>query len=114
MPVFGCLGKHFQLSEADLARAPGSILAEAWGASTGNSAVSLDRWPRPDLNVLKVGTEEHTHACTHPLGAQDPCAVARSLQAKWRSIALLTQKTRLARRLHMPRPREPLSELYGC
>ena len=79
MPDFVCLGKRFQLSQADLDRAPGSVLAEAWGASSGSSAVSLDRWPRPDVNVLKVGCERHRHACGHPLGAQPPCAIAQRL-----------------------------------
>ena len=55
MPVFTCLGQSFEISVGDLAKAPNSILAEAWSTSTKQSAVSLDDWPQPDLELLKVG-----------------------------------------------------------
>ena len=54
MPDFECLGKIFVLSQADLDRAPGCVLVEAWAASSGQIAVSLNAWPEPDLDVLLV------------------------------------------------------------
>ena len=54
MPVFRCLGNFYQLSQADLDRAPNSILSTAWNASDRDAPVSLESWPEPDLDVLEV------------------------------------------------------------
>ena len=54
MPSFRCLGSTFQLSQANLDRAPDSVLAEAWNASSESGAVNLDAWSEPDLDVLAV------------------------------------------------------------
>ena len=54
MPILRCLDKTFELTHADLERVSGSVLAEAWSTSSGKTAVCLDTWPEPDLDVLKV------------------------------------------------------------
>ena len=54
MPTFLCLGKQVHLHQADLDRAPQSLLAEAWGATVDNAAVSLSAWPENDLQILQA------------------------------------------------------------
>lgn len=54
MPSFLCLGKKFQLSQADLDRAPKSVLAEAWAPSSRHTTVSLQAWPEADLDAFQV------------------------------------------------------------
>ena len=66
MPKFQCLGKRFELSHADLARVPGSVLAEAWNTSSGKTVVCLDTWPEPDLDVLEVHNPAGWAICTRP------------------------------------------------
>ena len=54
MPLFQCMGKLYQLTQADLNRAPDSVLATAWNASSREAPVGLEAWPEPDLDVFEV------------------------------------------------------------
>ena len=54
MPEFRCLGKTFQVSNADLGRAPDSVLSASWRIKGSQGVVDLTAWPEPDLEVFQV------------------------------------------------------------
>ena len=51
------------MSQAELHRAPSSLLAEAWAASTQNAVVKLDAWPDRDLKVFEVHLDTPITVC---------------------------------------------------
>ncbi|CAA2977347.1 Hypothetical predicted protein, partial [Olea europaea subsp. europaea] len=54
MHDFLCLGKTYHLSQANLDRALDSLLAGACTTAKGPGAVSLDKWPDKNLDVLEL------------------------------------------------------------
>lgn len=56
MPTFEVQGRKVELSAAELAKAPKSVLSEVAAlAESSTEAIKLSTWPEPDGAVFKVG-----------------------------------------------------------